>query len=215
MNIFPLRFIYFLLVWAFCWPGMISTAFAQSEKELHKSEIMEYRQKYYHQYLTDPRAPYEAADTVFLSFFPIDYNYKVTASLTKEENPQPFDMALYSGITRKFIKYGTLTFELEGGLHDLSLYQDISRGNNPLARAALFLPFKDLTNGEETYGGGRYFDLKVSDIDADGTMVLDFNKAYNPWCAYSEGYNCPIPPKENHLALGINAGEKDFQREKP
>ena len=71
----------------------------------------------------------------------------------------------------------------------------------------LFVPFKDWTNGEESYGGGRYIDLKTGDI-TDGKITIDFNKCYNPWCAYSDGYNCPIPPVENHFELKIEAGEK-------
>jgi len=186
----------------------------QGEFNGHESEVIEYRQKYFKQYINDPRAPYVAEDTVFLSFFPVDIHFRFNARVERETDPQPFDMALYSGITRKFIKYGTLTFTINESDYTLAVYQDISRGNNPLARAALFLPFKDKTNGEETYGGGRYFDLKVSDIGEDGRIVLDFNKAYNPWCAYADGYNCPIPPKENHLPIAIKAGEKDFQKNK-
>ncbi|MFT4762129.1 MAG: hypothetical protein ACI9LN_004113, partial [Saprospiraceae bacterium] len=69
------------------------------------------------------------------------------------------------------------------------------------------------TNSETTYGGGRYLDFKTTDI-VDGKMTIDFNKTYNPWCHYSDGYNCPIPPKENHLEVEIVAGERNFGKEK-
>jgi uncharacterized protein (DUF1684 family) len=74
----------------------------------------------------------------------------------------------------------------------------------------LFLPFQDETNGDDTYGGGRYMDLKITDI-RDNRITLDFNKCYNPWCAYSDGYNCPVPPKSNHLPIEVKAGEKMFK----
>jgi uncharacterized protein (DUF1684 family) len=72
------------------------------------------------------------------------------------------------------------------------------------------LAFTDLTNGEDTYGGGRYIDLYISDI-AEGHITIDFNKAYNPYCAYSDGYNCPIPPASNSINLEIKAGEKMYK----
>ena len=79
----------------------------------------------------------------------------------------------------------------------------------PQYRDYLFVPFKDLTNAHETYGGGRYLDFRMKDIEG-ASCVLDFNKAYNPYCAYSEGYNCPIPPRENHLEVRVEAGEMGF-----
>jgi len=74
----------------------------------------------------------------------------------------------------------------------------------------LFLPFKDFTNNESTYGGGRYINFLDTDIK-DGKIEIDFNKSYNPWCAYSDGFNCPIPPKENHIETEVTAGEKNFK----
>ncbi len=75
----------------------------------------------------------------------------------------------------------------------------------------LFLPFTDLTSGEESYGGGRYIDLETTGI-INNRLVIDFNKAYNPYCTYSDGYNCPIPPRENDLPVAIRAGEKAFAK---
>ena len=81
----------------------------------------------------------------------------------------------------------------------------------PQYRDYLFLPFKDPTNGKASYGGGRYLDLKTGDLKS-GTAIIDFNKAYNPWCAYADGFSCPIPPAANHLAVEIHAGEKNFEK---
>jgi uncharacterized protein (DUF1684 family) len=83
----------------------------------------------------------------------------------------------------------------------------------PKYRDYLFIPMKDQTSGKETYGAGRYLDASIKDIK-DGKIALDFNKLYNPYCAFSEGYSCPIPPKENHLPVRIEAGEKLFLKEK-
>ena len=94
------------------------------------------------------------------------------------------------------------------------MYQNIRLLTSQKYYDYLFLPFKDNTNDETTYGGGRYLDLRQGDIGGDNIMTVDFNKAYNPWCAYSDGYNCPIPPATNHLDLAVNAGEKNFRGEK-
>jgi hypothetical protein len=75
----------------------------------------------------------------------------------------------------------------------------------------LFIPFTDVTNGTDTYEGGRYIDISTSDI-RDNKLTLDFNKAYNPYCCYTNGYNCPIPPKENELTIAVNAGEMKYTK---
>ncbi|HNJ28593.1 MAG TPA: DUF1684 domain-containing protein, partial [Ferruginibacter sp.] len=76
----------------------------------------------------------------------------------------------------------------------------------------LFVPFTDLTTGDESYGSGRYIEFYIQDIQGDGTLQLDFNKAYNPYCAYASGFKCPIPPRENALNVAIKAGEKNFAK---
>lgn len=94
----------------------------------------------------------------------------------------------------------------------LHVYQSIALMTKPGFEDHLFIPFTDETNVGETYGGGRYIDLKMGDIQ-NGMVVLDFNKCYNPYCAYKEGYACPIPPRENSLPIAIPAGEKRFGKE--
>jgi len=95
----------------------------------------------------------------------------------------------------------------------LTLYQNFALLTNPLYKDLLFLPFTDLTNNKETYGGGRYINLDIKSIN-EAKIIIDFNKAYNPYCAYSDGYRCPIPPEENNLPLEIKAGEKNYKGEK-
>jgi uncharacterized protein (DUF1684 family) len=101
---------------------------------------------------------------------------------------------------------------LEGSEYQLAIYKNLRTTRMPMFRDFLFLPFQDDTNGESTYGGGRYIDLKVGDIE-DGKLTIDFNKAYNPYCAYGDGWNCPIPPVENILEVEIAAGEKNYKKE--
>jgi len=99
--------------------------------------------------------------------------------------------------------FGILTFSIEGKEFSLPVYQSQSLMQKKEYKDYLFLPFTDLTNGNETYDGGRYIDLR---IPAGDQIVIDFNKAYNPYCAYSHGYSCPIVPSKNHLETEILAG---------
>ena len=111
------------------------------------------------------------------------------------------------------MQFGVAKFEVAGQALTLNIYQNLRLIKDSLYRDHLFLPFKDLTNGESTYGGGRYLDFKQGDIQ-NGILILDFNKCYNPWCAFSDGYNCPVPPVPNHLEIAIEAGERNFKGDK-
>lgn len=110
-----------------------------------------------------------------------------------------------------FIRYGKIKFAINFKVHELTIFQSKDLMNNPDYKDYLFIPFTDSTSGKETYGSGRYIDLQTSDIK-NGMVFLDFNKAYNPYCAYSDNFNCPIPPKENALKVSIRAGEKVFAK---
>ena len=174
--------------------------------------ILNYRQKYKEKFLTNNRSPLKEADTGWLRFYEPNPVYKVLASFELENTDKTFQIPTSDGRSRTFRKYGTLKFELDGIAFALEVYQNLDLLKNEKYCNHLFLPFKDLTNYESTYGGGRYIDLTIDDI-ADNTLVLDFNKAYNPWCAFGGGYSCPIPPDANKLAVEIPAGEKSFGRE--
>ena len=176
-----------------------------SALELH-SHIQSFREKYYQAYPYGDRAPYMAQDTIYLNFFEIAPEYRLQADVEYVQDSTSFEMPLYSGNSRLFRRYAVFHFKWLGEQYSLTTYQDVTR-MTPLTRNRLFLPFKDLSNSEETYGGGRYMDFTTDQI-IDGKIWLDFNKAYNPWCAYSDGYQCPIPPRENHLSFFVLAGEK-------
>ncbi|HHS96145.1 MAG TPA: DUF1684 domain-containing protein, partial [Phaeodactylibacter sp.] len=142
-----------------------------------------------------------------------DAKYKVNCRFEATPNAKPFEMATYSGNVKTYIQYGILHFEIDGKKHQLSIYRSPMLMRIEAYANHLFAPFKDATNGVTTYGGGRYIDLEIGHIK-DNKVVLDFNKCYNPWCAYSSGYNCPVPPRENHLSIAIEAGEKNYKGKK-
>lgn len=145
-----------------------------------------------------------------LHFFPINENYRVIALFERVKNGKWFSMETSGTMKKVFRVYGTIYFTIHDTAVTLSLYQSQKLMAVEEYREQLFLPFTDLTTGEETYTAGRYIDLTFNDIAGD-KVVIDFNKAYNPYCAYINGkYNCPIPPKENNLTIAILAGEKNY-----
>ena len=140
-------------------------------------------------------------------------SYKLTTNLNRTNEAVPFKMSTYSGNTQDHVLYGIATVDFDVIQVPVHIYQTLRLREMEEYKDHLFIPFNDLTNDESTYGGGRYIDLKMSDIK-DDQVVIDFNRCYNPWCAFSDGYNCPVPPKENHFEVKIEAGEKMFVGEK-
>ncbi|MCU0347582.1 MAG: DUF1684 domain-containing protein [Saprospiraceae bacterium] len=190
-----------------------SMIFGQNVAPSFAEQIVKHREEYKLGFLNNDRSPLGADDIQHLRFFEADEKYRVTCSFQRTPDEKPFDLPTYSGITRLYVKYGVLSFELDGQKLQLAVYQNLSMGKNPLYANHLFLPFRDATNDETTYAGGRYMDLMASDLES-GAPVIDFNKCYNPWCHYSDGYNCPIPPVENTLDIPILAGERNWVGEK-
>jgi uncharacterized protein (DUF1684 family) len=176
----------------------------------YDQSMVDFRETYKNGFLQDPRSPLTKEDLPYLDFFAPDKNWNLSCSCTKVEGAKPFELPTYSGVTRTYIEYADVICPYNQQTIALKIYKNISQPINPLYKNHLFLPFKDHTNGDTTYGGGRYINLYTTDI-VDGKVKIDFNKAYNPWCAYSEGYNCPIPPKENHLEMKVLAGEKNYK----
>lgn len=138
-------------------------------------------------------------------FYGVNEVYRVQASWTITEGEGVIKIPTSDDRTKEFKPYGVAKFTLMGEKQELILYQNIRLLEESGHENHLFLPFKDLTSGETSYGGGRYIDLEIPTGD---TIEIDFNKAYNPYCAYSDGYSCPIPPAENHLNLKVEAGIK-------
>lgn len=144
-----------------------------------------------------------------LDFFPPDTNYVVTATLERTPEALPFLMPTNTDRKSKEKVYAIAKFSLNGREHTLEVYQNAELTQEKGYEDYLFLPFTDETNGAQTYGGGRYMDLR---IPSGNEIVLDFNKAYNPYCAYNKKYSCPLVPSVNNLTITVLAGVKDFKK---
>jgi uncharacterized protein (DUF1684 family) len=183
-----------------------------SVSSFSQDDLNAHREQYKKDFLTDPRSPLKEEDLKYLDFFPVLSSAAVEAEFIKTPAEQPFEMPTYSGVTRTYRKYGTAYFTWGPFNSSVVLYENMTNKSNPLYKDYLFLPFTDNTNGETTYGGGRYIDMSKADAE-DGKIIIDFNRCYNPWCAYSDGFNCPIPPLDNKLPYAIEAGEKMYKGE--
>jgi uncharacterized protein (DUF1684 family) len=145
-----------------------------------------------------------------LDFFEFDSSYVVTATLKRTPNAKSFKMKTTTSRLPEYVKYGELGFVLKGETFKLNIYQNLGLLDDPKYEDYLFLPFLDETNGETTYGGGRYIETKIPEGDV---LMIDFNKAFNPYCAYNEKYSCPIVPRENYLKIAITAGIKAYKKD--
>lgn len=139
------------------------------------------------------------------SFYEPDEKFNIQATYRVLKKGKVISVPTSGTKVKDYREYAEVKFRLDGKKHRLMIYQPVPV--LPLYRNHLFLPMKDLTAPAETYGGGRYMDLSITDF-VNGKVKLDFNRLYNPYCAFSDGWNCPVPPKENHLNLRIEAGEK-------
>ena len=175
----------------------------------YKTQIATFREKYKSDFLTDPSSPLKKADLELLRFYDIDSTFRAKAQIEIIPNPATFIMPVFNGAGQQYARYAKLKFTLQGKPMELTVYRSIALAAIPQYKDYLFLPFTDETNGKDTYGGGRYIDMVEGDFK-NGTVVIDFNKAYNPYCAFSSGYSCPKPPEENNLTIKIEAGEKLF-----
>ncbi len=147
-----------------------------------------------------------------LQFFPVDTAYCKIVRVERIYEAPWFAMPTSGKISKNFRVYALLHFTIKGHPVKLSVYQSQQLMQSDAYKDYLFIPFTDLTNGEQTYENGRYIDLLTGDLEK-AVCSIDFNKAYNPYCAYvSNVYNCPIPPAENHLGISVKAGEKKFNQ---
>lgn len=153
-----------------------------------------------------PLLPEDRAHFSELERFRPDSRFKVVASF-KPKAGKPFGMKTTTDRLPQYQAVGQLRFTVAGKKERLTVFRNIDLAKKPGYEDYLFVPFTDLTNGEESYGGGRYIDLQAP---LGKVVELDFNRAYNPYCAYGGKYSCPIPPLENHLEVQIEAGVKAF-----
>jgi uncharacterized protein (DUF1684 family) len=180
-----------------------------SSKNLIENQPNEHRKQYLKDLSNPDHGPIKSSQIKYISFYDWDEAYNCNCEYELSSSKDTLDFHTFSGIIKQYRVHGIATCIVKNEKINLTLYESIKHMHHPIYGAFLFLPFKDVTNGETTYGGGRYIDIRKTDI-IDGKVAIDFNKCYNPYCAYSDGYNCPIPPIANHLAVKIEAGEKDF-----
>lgn len=183
--------------------GLLATA--QTEKK-----DLAFKEKLNHQYAHKDSSPLKSNDRRFfkeLPFYEWKKEYVVIASLTLTPESPLFTIETNTDRNPLYQQYAIATFLLNGKKEQLRIYQSQESKFSFDYKDYLFLPFKDLTNGNDTYEAGRYIDVYISDINSN-QLIIDFNKAYNPYCAYNNKYSCPIPPKENHLDIEILAGVK-------
>ena len=191
----------------YLWIIFISSGVVKAQD--YKETIKQYRESYIKDLLAEKRHPILPNDVRYLQFYAPDTQYCVRATFTVTPGSKPFMVPTHSGKNKPFREYGVLDFYIKDTMLTLHVYQSIDLLNDLAHKDDLFIPFNDYTNNETTFGGGRYIDLSIKDIIAGG-VLLDFNKCYNPYCAYGEGFSCPIPPEENRLRMEIRAGEKQF-----
>lgn len=187
----------------------ISVLYAQESKQF--KEAKKFQQKLNKEFASKEESPLTEKDLETfksLDFFPVDSNFIVTASLIIHKDSEPFQMKTTTDRLPVYKLYATANFKLNGKDYSLDIFQNEKLLLTPDYEDYLFLPFTDLTNGEGSYGGGRYIDLRLPE---GNSIVIDFNQAYNPYCAYNDKYSCPVPPKSNHLDTAITAGVKNFK----
>jgi len=157
---------------------------------------------------TDPHSPIppeERASFEGLSYYPVDASYRFELLLDRHGDPESVTVGTSTGGESEYLRWGAFRFEVDGEDVSLQAYKSDPDDDR------LWVPFRDATSGEATYGAGRYLDLETDTHRTDdGTWILDFNEAYNPTCAYSDRYECPLPPTENWLDVPIEAGEKAY-----
>lgn len=180
-----------------------------NEMALEEKRVFEWRKErdtFFKNHQRSPLLPEDRKTFKALRYYPFDPQYVLSGKIERYNlnisNPKYYATFLTNkGTNKRYIRYGRFQFKLDGKEYFIEIYKSILSD-------MLFIPFKDKTNGKETYVGGRYIDAEIL---PDYQMVLDFNMAYNPSCAYNEKFVCILPPKENMLGIEIRAGEKDFK----
>lgn len=190
----------------------------------HEAAVLRMRREKDDFFKRHPQSPIEDhASFMGLQYFPYDAAYRVPAAWEPAASPRMVRIGTSTGDERDYLEAGTLRFTVDGQERTLRGYVAPGRPHE------LFVPFRDATSGKESYGAARYMEVEVPhhghaliDSDASGAassrqrpskpvVVVDFNAAYNPFCAYNEGYSCPLPPRENWLDVPIRAGEKQLK----
>ncbi len=171
------------------------------------NEIEQYREEK-NKLMTNEGAPFAGSSNfVGLVYYDIDPAFRISAGLTNIKDKKVRILSTNDGSENKYLEYAYADFAIEGIKCRLLILEVMEQGPN---RGSLFLAFADETSANETYGAGRYLDIKK--VPGSSSVLLDFNKAYNPYCAYVDNFSCPFPPRENILKVAIKAGEKIYRK---
>jgi len=182
----------------------------REEKRYQDVNLTEYQRQvnnYFKDASVSPLKPKDLKNFQGLDFFEFDPIYVVKAKIEETKESLPFKMKTTTDIPADVRKYADLFFQISDKEFELSVYENLEYEGFEGYENYLFLPFLDETNENETYGGGRYLDLF---LDGTESIIIDFNKAYNPKCVYDENFSCPIVPRKNFLNIRIEAGVKNF-----
>lgn len=177
----------------------------------YEQEILQHREHNKTGLCQGARAPLKESETQFLRYFQVDAIWRKNARVERIFDTTTVIMPTSSGKLKYFKRYAYLNFMHEGKTHVLTAFYAVKDTLKPDVSLPLFVPFNDLSNGDQTYGGGRYIECSTAEI-VDHTLMLDFNVCFNPYCAYTSGYNCPVPPAENRLEIPVLAGEQNFAK---
>lgn len=180
----------------------------------YTDSIKQFQYKLNTQYADSQESPLTKEDLPgfkSLEFFEIDKKYSVEAELELTPESPIFEMQTTTDRLPLFKIYGIAHFTLDGKKCSLNLYQSQDYLNSIDHESLLFLPYNDTSNGKESYSGGRFIDVKIPSKESS-IIIIDFNKSYNPYCAYNHKYSCPIPPSENNLPVAIYAGVKAYSK---
>jgi uncharacterized protein (DUF1684 family) len=183
--------------------GEPTTKTSQWEKELERERLQ--KDRFFREHPQSPLSPEARRRFRALNYFPPASNFRFELSPREHQQKERLKMTYTRGEEVEFLRWAEFRFKVGGRDCVLQAYK-----RDP-EQEELFIPFRDLTSGEESYPAGRYLDLQPQEhYTKQGNWILDFNRAYNPWCAYSQAYTCPLVPPENWLKVRITAGEESF-----
>lgn len=191
--------------------SLVILSLLQAQQSDYLQEVKNWQTELNEEYLDPARSPLNAkarGDFKGHAFYPIQENYRVKARFEPTPESKPFPLATSKGTSKIYKRIGKLHFQLEGKPYTLEAYVEQRRFSLPGMPTYVFLPLVDETTGNETYGGGRY--MHYEGIPEGTEWVIDFNKLYNPYCAYSDNYECPKVPEANYLPVKVEAGVKGY-----
>jgi len=199
-----------LIIGFICLPAFLPAQVASVKSNYLKSVTLERKQKD-KEFIEDKDSPLDSISKLHfkgLNYFRVSPKWKINARIELYSNPDTIKMKTTTERLPLYLVYGKAFFLVNDQEFSLTIYRNVGLMSKPGYEDYLFIPFTDETSGKNSYGGGRYIDARIIE---GNNIVIDFNKAYNPYCVYSKRYSCPVPPSENYLAIPVTAGEKSYK----